>query len=64
MTNTRSLMSSTALSGALAVSALVVAAGAAQAATATFNGGANIQLATQSLNSSGAVGLTQTNQII
>lgn len=67
MTNTRSLMSSTALSGALAVSALVVAAGAAQAATATFGnatGGTNITLATQSLNASGAVGLSQANQTI
>lgn len=63
MTNTRSLMSSTALSGALAVSALVVAAGAAQAATATF-ATSSITLATQSLNASGAVGLAQTGQTI
>ncbi len=61
MTNTRSLLSSTALSGALAVSALVVAAGAAQAATVTFNGGNAVTLATQSLNSSGTIALTAIN---
>lgn len=64
MTNTRSLLSSTALSGALAVSALVVGAGAAQAATVAFSGGNNVTLATQSLNSSGTVGLLQSGQTV
>ncbi len=57
MTNNRSLLSSTALSGALAVSALVVAAGAAQAATLSFNGGNNVTLATQTINSAGTITL-------
>jgi hypothetical protein len=62
MTNHRLLMTTSALSGAMAVSALVLAAGAAQAATASFNSGTNITIATQSLNSAGTISLSQTAQ--
>lgn len=64
MTNHRSLMTTTALSGAMAVSALLAGAGVAQAASATFNGGANVTIATQTLNSAGTVSLSQAAQTL
>lgn len=60
MNQHRSLMTTTALSGALAITGIALTSGVASAAvTASFNGGNNINFATQAATaSSGAISLT------
>ena len=53
MTNNRSLLTTTALSGALVVAGVALQTGVASAATVAFNGSANITFATQSVTSTG-----------